>query len=185
MTKEIELTHWLQNPNKNYLGHWDLPNGQPVILTIASVDWEEVKNPIINKSDSKRVIRFKETDSWIKPMICNQVNAQTIIKSTGEKYFEGSIGKRIKIAVSQTKVKGEEVDCLRVMNIKQEYLQDTKISAEQVKIIQDLLDDTDKSATDICGAYKVEGLKDLPEIKFESIAKRLKTHIPKVENGNN
>ena len=76
------------------------------------------------------------------------------------------------------------------MNIKQEYLQDTKITAGQVKIIQNLLDDTDKSAADICGAYKVEGLKDLPEIKFESIVKRLRQILKdkiiiKHEDGNN
>jgi len=39
------LTHWLQNPNKNYLGHWDLPNGQDFVLTIASAQWEIVKDP--------------------------------------------------------------------------------------------------------------------------------------------
>ena len=38
-------THWLQNPNKNYLGHWDLPNGKDLVLTIKSAAWEEVENP--------------------------------------------------------------------------------------------------------------------------------------------
>ena len=38
-------THWLQSPNKNYLGHWDLPEGKDLILTIESAQWEEVKNP--------------------------------------------------------------------------------------------------------------------------------------------
>ena len=108
---EKEKTHWLQNPNKNYLGHWDLPNGNPVILTIISAQWEEVKNPIINKSEAKRVIRFKESSKWVKPMICNQINAQMILKTTGEKYMEDCAEKRIKITVSQTKVQGEEVDC--------------------------------------------------------------------------
>jgi len=170
----IEKTHWLQNPNKNYLGHWDLPSGCPVILTIVSAQWEEVKNPIINKSEAKRVIRFKEVDKWVKPMICNQINAQMILKSTTEKYMEDCAGKKIKIAVSQTRVKGEEVDCLRVMNVKQEFLQGIKVSAKQVKEIQELLDKTDKSANDICGAYQVESLKDLPAIKFGYIIQRLK-----------
>lgn len=172
MTKE--KTHWLQNPNKNYLGHWDLPNGQPVILTIVSAQWEEVKNPIINKSEAKRVIRFKESGKWIKPMICNQINAQTILKSTGEKYMEDCAGKRIKIAVSQTKVKGEEVDCLRIMNVKQEFLQDKKITTKQIEEIQELLKSTSKSAKDICGVHGVESLKDLPEIYFNKIVIRLK-----------
>jgi hypothetical protein len=176
-----DKTHWLQNPNKNYLGHWDLPNGQDVILTIESAKWEEVKNPITNKSDAKRVIRFKESGSWVKPFICNQVNAQTILKSTGHKFMEDCAGSRIKIGVGQTKVKGEEVDCLRVRNIAQNALEPTKISNEQVKEIQKLIEKTDKSAQDICKAYKVDSLKDLNISAYNSIIKRLKEMV----NGNN
>lgn len=172
-----EKTHWLQNPNKNYLGHWDLPSGQDVILTIKSAQWEEVKNPITNKSDAKRVIRFEESASWIKPFICNQVNAQSILKSTGQKFMEDCSGSRIKIGVGQTRVKGEEVDCLRVRNVKQSMLQDTKITEKQVQELQALIDKTDKSAMDICGAYKVSGLKELTKPKYEAIAKRLKDMV--------
>ena len=43
MTKENIKTHWLYSPNKNYLGHQDLPNGEDVVLTIASANWETVK----------------------------------------------------------------------------------------------------------------------------------------------
>ena len=169
-----EKTHWLQNPNKNYLGHWDLPSGQDVILTIKSAKWEEVKNPITNKSDAKRVIRFEEAAKWIKPFICNQVNAQTILKTTNCKFMEDCGGFRIKIGVSQTKVKGEEVDCLRIRNIKQDALQPKKINDKQVEEIQGLVDKTDKSAADICRAYKVDSLKDLRLSSFDSIVKNLK-----------
>jgi hypothetical protein len=179
-----EKTHWLQNPNKNYLGHWDLPSGKDVILTIASAAWEEVKNPITNTKDAKRVIRFVEKLDWIKPFICNQVNAQTILKSINEKYMEDCAGKRIKISISQTRVKGEEVDCLRVLNIPQNQLQDKKVTDEQVKTIQESLDKTEKSAADICRAYKVESLKDLPEVKFEGVMKTL-TKLIGEANGNN
>lgn len=174
-----EKTHWLQNPNKNYLGHWDLPSGQDVILTIKSAQWEEVKNPITNKSDAKRVIRFEEAANWIKPFICNQVNAQSILKCTGQKFMEDCSGSRIKIGVGQTRVKGEEVDCLRVRNVKQDALQPKKINANQVKEIQELVDNTDKSAADICRAYKVDGLKDLRLSSFDSIIKNLKRMVKK------
>ena len=170
-------THWLQNPNKNYLGHWDLPNGDPVILTIISAQWEEVKNPIINKSEAKRVIRFKEQDKWIKPMICNQVNAQTILKSTGEKYMEDCVDKRIKILISQTKVKGEEFDCLRVMNIKQEMLQDNKISKHQLDQLQIVLGLANKDTIEFCKAMKINSLKDLQVVKFDAVIKRLKEMV--------
>jgi len=106
-------THWLQSPNKNYLGHWDLPGGKDLILTIKSAQWEEVKNPIINKSEAKRVVRFEED---VKPWICNQTNAQAILKVIGIKFMEDSAGKKIQLGVSsiidrRTK---DPIDCIRV-----------------------------------------------------------------------
>lgn len=107
-------THWLQSPNKNYLGHWDLPNGEDLIVTINTAAWEEVTDPITKRSESKRVIRFTEKD--IKPFICNQTNAQSILTSIGIKFMEDSSGKRIQLFVSsivdrRTK---EDIDCIRV-----------------------------------------------------------------------
>lgn len=106
-------THWLQNPNKNYLGHWDLPDGKDMILTIESAQWEKVKNPVINTEEAKRVIRFKED---VKPMICNQTNAQSIIKATGVKFMEDSTGKKIQLYVSTIKdnKSKEDIDCIRI-----------------------------------------------------------------------
>lgn len=106
-------THWLQSPNKNYLGHWDLPNGQDLVVTIDSAKWEKVKNPITNKTQSKRVIRFKED---IKPMICNQTNAQAIIRSTGVKFMEDSGGARITlfVGIHKDRITRSDIDCIRV-----------------------------------------------------------------------
>ena len=112
----MSKTHWLQSPNKNYLGHWDLPNGEDIVLTIESAQWEEVKNPITNKKEAKRVIRFK--DKGYKPMICNQGNAQSIIKSTGIKFMEDASGSKIQLYVglhSDRRTK-ENIDCIRVRN---------------------------------------------------------------------
>lgn len=175
MTEKTNIkTHWLQTPNKNYLGHFDLPEGNDVILTIAAAGWKEVKNPVINISAAKRVIQFVEKYSWVKPFICNEINAEAILKSTGEKYMESSIGKKIKLGVSKTKVKGEEVNCLRVRIVAQNLLNTDKVDANQVKEIQALLNETDKTAIDICGAYKVESLKDIPKVRAAQIIKRLK-----------
>ena len=109
-------THWLQSPNKNYLGHWDFPNGKDMILTIESAKWEEVKNPIINTSEAKRVVRFKED---VKPFICNQTNAQSILKSIGIKFMEDSAGHKIQLYVGihkDTRTK-ENIDCIRIKNV--------------------------------------------------------------------
>lgn len=115
--KQEEKTHWLQSPNKNYLGHWDLPEGKDLILTIHSAKWEEVKNPIINTVEAKRVIRFKEN---VKPMICNQTNAQSIYKAIGVRNMEDSEGHKIQLYIANImdKKTKENIDCIRVRKIK-------------------------------------------------------------------
>lgn len=112
---DMDKTHWLQSPNKNYLGHWDLPNGDDLVLTIKAASWELVKDPISGKEDSKRVIHFVED---FKPLICNQTNAQSILKSTGIKFMEDSAGCKIQLFVDTIKDKRtkEEVDCIRIRN---------------------------------------------------------------------
>jgi len=111
MENNVVKTHWLQNPNKNYLGHPDLPNWEDLILTIKSWHWEEVKNPTLWTKEMKRVIRFKED---VKPFICNETNAWLIMKVTWVKYMEESEWKKIQMYVSQTKMMREMVDCIRI-----------------------------------------------------------------------
>tara|TARA_R110000822_G_scaffold80191_2_gene191244 strand:- start:12582 stop:13073 length:492 start_codon:yes stop_codon:yes gene_type:complete len=108
-----QKTHWLQSPNKNYLGHWDLPEGNDLVLTIKSAQWEEVTNPIINKTEAKRVVRFKED---VKPFICNQGNAQSIIKATGIKHMEDSVGSKISLFIGLhfDRVSKDHIDCIRI-----------------------------------------------------------------------
>jgi hypothetical protein len=108
----MEKTHWLQTPNKKYLGHQDLPSGKDIVVTIISAKWEEVKDPTKGTTDNKRVVRFEEKD--IKPFICNQTNAGSIIQATGSKFMEDTVGKKIQFYVAQTKVKKVYVDCLRI-----------------------------------------------------------------------
>jgi hypothetical protein len=184
MTKE--KTHWLQNPNKNYLGHWDLPGGKDVILTISSAQWEEVKNPIINTSEAKRVIRFKESHNWLKPFICNEINAQTILKSVNEKFMEDCAGKRIKIGVGQTTVKREEVDCLRVRNIPQNQLVDKPINKKQLEIILQLIENAGITTERFSNAMEIEAVPKLPALQFNKVVKRLKDKIEEnKKNGSN
>lgn len=114
-------THWLQNPNKNYLGHWDLPESD-LILTIESAKWEDVIDPTKKEGSkgyvqSKRIVRFVEN---YKPLICNETNAKAIYKSTGVKFLEDSKGARIALYVGlvrDRKLK-VDVDCVRVRETK-------------------------------------------------------------------
>lgn len=172
MEKQATKTHWLQTPNKNYLGHWDLPNGRDLVLTIKSAQWEEVKNPIINVSEAKRVVRFQEPD--IKPFICNETNAQSILRSTNMKYMEDSIGLKIKLCLAQVRLKGESVDCLRIKEVPQSELNFQYISEEQRGKIQELIGNSGKSTQEICTIMQIGSLSELPLIKYENMCKRLK-----------
>jgi len=174
-------THWLQTPNKNYMGHWDLPNGKPVILTIKSAQWEEVKNPIINTSEAKRVVRFSED---YKPFICNETNAQAILISTACKFMEDSISKKIKLFASTVKVKGEVVDCLRVAKVSQKELNPNCINLQQINEIEEILPYTGKTSKDICDSFKIKSLSEIPEFKFISVIDRLTSLKKGLENGN-
>lgn len=107
-------THWLQNPNKNYLWHQDLPWGDDITVTIKSAQWEIVENPKLHTKEEKRVVRFVED---IKPFICNETNAASIMKVTGCRFMEETHDKQIVFFVSSTKVKGQTVDCLRIRDV--------------------------------------------------------------------
>ena len=109
------MTHWLANPNKNYLWHQDLPNGEDITVTIKSAQWEIVENPKLHTKEEKRVVRFVEEN--VKPFICNETNAASIMKVTGCRFMEETHDKRIQFFVASTKVKGQTVDCLRIRDV--------------------------------------------------------------------
>ena len=181
MTDTTTKTHWLQNPNKNYLGHWDLPEGRDIILTIKAAQWEEVKNPIINTSEAKRVIRFEEKN--VKPFICNETNAQSILRSTKCSYMEDCQGMKIKLYLSQVSVKGQKVDCLRVKEIAQSELVERFISEDQQKEILELIDEAGRDLFGICKLMNIESMSNLPLSKYNGTVNRLKEIIEK--DGNN
>ena len=108
-----DKTHWLQSPNKNYLGHWDLPESGEMVVTIESAQWEAVKNPITNQTESKRVVRF---EGGVKPLICNQTNAQSIVRHTGVKWMEDSAGQEICLHMAKhlDRRTKDEIDCIRI-----------------------------------------------------------------------
>lgn len=168
-------THWLQNPNKNYLGHWDLPHGKDAVLTINKASWEEVQNPTLKKVEMKRVIRFVENYKWVKPFICNETNARTIFEANKKPNMEDCSGMKIKIGASRTKVMGKEVDCLRVRNVNHNELDTKPISKDQVEELKMILAQVEnKTESDICNAFNVSSLDQIPEQNFGKIISRLK-----------
>jgi len=94
--KTPENVHILWNPNKNYLGHWDITSGEDLILTIKEITWMEVENPATGDAKSKRVVHFVED---VKPLICNEENANAIFKVCGTELIKDYAGKNFKIAL--------------------------------------------------------------------------------------
>ena len=173
MTEQKDKIHWLQNPNKNYLGHFDLPNGNDVILTIAKANWEVVENPKTKTREEKRVVRFVEKNDWIKPLICNETNAKMIYKMTGKQFMEDCVGDKIKIGIDKTKIMGDEVDCLRVRQIKSSVFKEPDINNKQVEEIQKLCNQKGIELKTICNAYKVDAIINLSTSKFAKVIETL------------
>lgn len=106
-----KLTPWREFFKSDHFSAWDLEEGEERVLTIASVGREQVMNPGTSKKESCLVIGFKEKQ---KPMVLNATNCKTIHQITGEKHVENWIGRRIQVYQSVTKLRGEEVLCLRI-----------------------------------------------------------------------
>ena len=176
-----EKTHWKSNPNKKYLGHFDLPNGEDVILTIESAKLEHVLNPTTQTSEEKRVIRFQENFKWLKPFICNETNAEAIAKSTEQNYLEDWPGYKVKLSVSSVKVGRDMMDAIRIKNVPQSELQDKVISAAEVKVLNKKLTEAKKDKDTVCKALGVQSIDQIPSHKYESVVNRLTEII----NGNN
>ena len=60
--------------DKNFLGSWDIPDDEDLVLTIDHVEQNDVKNE--RGSERKLVAHFVE--KGYKPMILNTTNAKAI-----------------------------------------------------------------------------------------------------------
>lgn len=96
--------------DKNYLGSWDVPEGEDLILTVDHCERNEVQNE--RGSEKKLVMYFKETG--YKPMILNTVNSEAISEAYGSKRVEDWEGKKIAITTEKVKAFGSMKDALRI-----------------------------------------------------------------------
>jgi len=92
------MNEWLSGDfrkdlNKEYLGHWDLPEGEDLVLTIEGVKLGDIKSQ--RGTDKKPVLYFKEP-GW-KPLILNVTNQKSIAKALGTPKRELWRGKRISL----------------------------------------------------------------------------------------
>jgi len=102
-------THWKQLVNPDYIGAYSLPEGKDMNVTIDKIVRELVTGTG-GKKEECTVAYLKNQ----KPFILNKTNCKTIQKITGTPYIEEWSGVTITIYAAVTKLKGEDVECLRI-----------------------------------------------------------------------
>lgn len=95
--------------DKNYLGPWDVPEGEDLILTIDHAARDDVKNE--RGSERKLTIHFVED---YKPMILNATNSKAITAAHGSSKVEDWAGKKIAIYTTKVTAFGGTTDALRI-----------------------------------------------------------------------
>lgn len=95
--------------DKNYLGSWDVPDGEDLILTIDKAARDDVKNE--RGTERKLTIHFVED---YKPMILNATNSKAISEACGSTKVETWAGQRIAIYTQKVTAFGGTTDALRI-----------------------------------------------------------------------
>ena len=95
--------------DKNYLGAWDVPDGEDLVLTVDHVARDDVKNE--RGSEKKLTLHFVED---YKPMILNATNSKNISQAYGSTKVEDWAGKRIAIHTEKVTAFGGTTDALRI-----------------------------------------------------------------------
>lgn len=105
------MTDYRKFFDKEYLGHWDLPDDRDAVVTIEKVEAGELHKPGAKKGERKPLLTFRGTE---KKMVVNATNAKTIANLYGT-HVEEWVGKRISLFRSKTHGPGgAEMDCIRV-----------------------------------------------------------------------
>lgn len=102
-------THWKSMMDRDYLGHFDLPEGRDTVVTIAKVLKGELKGGKKAK-EHKPVIYFEGKE---KALVGNSTNCKTIAAMFGN-HIEGWVGKRIALYVTTTSSPDGTVQCIRI-----------------------------------------------------------------------
>lgn len=95
--------------DKNYLGSWDVPDGEDLVLTVDHAARDDVKNE--RGSEKKLTLHFVED---YKPMILNSTNSKAISAAYGSTKVEDWAGKRISIYTAKVTAFGGTTDALRI-----------------------------------------------------------------------
>jgi hypothetical protein len=105
----MSLTHWKKAFNKDYLGSWDLEEGQTVNTIVKKVIVKEVTDPQGAKSNCNVAIL-----DGLKPMILNVTACKQMQRFAKSKHIENWNNIPITIYVDTVKAFGEMVEALRI-----------------------------------------------------------------------
>lgn len=95
--------------DKNYLGSWDVPDGEDLIVTVDHAARDDVKNE--RGSEKKLTLHFVED---YKPMILNATNSKAISEAVGSTKVEDWAGQRVSIFTQKVTAFGGTTDALRI-----------------------------------------------------------------------
>lgn len=131
MEREIKklpdnITHYAQLKNSDYIGAWDLPeDGSAVKVTIEILELENVYNMGSRKKEWVNVIKMKGRK---KAFIVNKTNLASIASWHGNNP-KGWAGKEIDLIRTTTSLKGDTVECIRVVKNDRKKVKDASNQA--------------------------------------------------------
>lgn len=101
--------HWKKTFNKDYLGSWDLEEGQQLNVVIEKTEVREVLNQFGEKQKCNVAILRGQ-----KPMILNVTACKQMKRFTGSHFIEDWTNVPITLYVTETKAFGEVVEAIRI-----------------------------------------------------------------------
>ena len=103
------MTDWRTLFDARFLGAWDLPAGRDVVVTIAKVVPETVRNAA-NKEAKKPVLMFVGKE---KGLLLNKTNAKTVAALYSNDTTKW-LTKRVALYATTTMMGPDRVDCIRI-----------------------------------------------------------------------
>jgi len=99
--------------DSKFLGEWDLPNGEDMVLTIKDVKDGEITGEK-GRTDRGMVIYLEEP---VKPLFCNITNTKTIERIYKTRFVDEWLGKKIQLFVDENITFGHQrVRGIRIRN---------------------------------------------------------------------
>ena len=105
------MSDWRSMMDKTYVGHWDLPPGRDVTVTITGVEKVKLDDPVTHKpGKAKPILSFKEVEKKLVGNVTNCRAIATLYSNDTTKW----VGKKIALYRTTTSVGGTPTECVRV-----------------------------------------------------------------------